>query len=105
MVPHGTWANKAEKLMKDPSYYHKIAKLPRNDRKKEYLKLVKKNLSKLKDIKVPTDIEKVYKDKHTVVRKPLKNKIYIGLKGASLECIEKCDIKQFHGFPDGITFE
>ena len=69
------------------------------------MKLAKRNNSKLRDIKAPAGVKKVYKHNEIIVRKPIPNEMIIGMKGAKLKCLEKCDIAQFHGFADGISFE
>jgi hypothetical protein len=67
---------------------------------------VKKHLAKLKTIKPPIGVKKVEKKTgHHVIRRKHPNEIIVGLAGSSLDCIEKCDINQIHGFPEGITFK
>ena len=106
MAPVGTWAKKAERLMGDSKYYYKVRKLPRDQRRKEYNRLVRKYAEKLKALKPPPGVKKVIKGPgHHVIRSPHPNEMIIGLAGSSLQCIDKCDIDQVHGFPEGITIE
>jgi hypothetical protein len=80
--------------------------LPREERKEEYLDMVKSNLSKLKSIKPPYGYKKLEKKSgHHIIRSKHNKEIIVGLAGSSVECIEKCDITQIHGFPEGITYK
>lgn len=106
VVPTGTWAKKAEKLMGSKNHYYKIQDLPRTERKAEYLYLVRSNMDKLAKIKAPAGMTKeVLKAGHHTIHGAHPKKIFVGLDGASLSCVDKCNIRNIHGFPEGITYK
>lgn len=75
--------------MGDSKYWDQILKLPSVVAKKEYLKIVKQNLPKLKALKAPVGIKKVEKKTgHHVIRRKHPKEMIVGLAGSSLECIE-----------------
>ena len=97
------WAEKAEQLMGDKTYYDKVMKAKPEKRKAQYLDIVKKHSKMLRSIDTKGMAKIVLdKPKEYVIRHSRPNTVFIGLVGTSVRCIEDCDIEEIHGFPNGI---